>query len=246
MIKNYVIVAVRNFIRNSTYSLINMLGLALGLTAFILIYFWVYNEVSFDRFHSHSSQLYRVVETQHYTKDDLRIALTPGPLGPNLKENFQEIQNVVRVNLKSPLLQYKELAFYEHGAITDPAFFEMFSFPVLIGNPKTCLSGINNIVISQNLAKKYFKGETAIGNVFKVNKLDFVVTGIFQNTPENSQLQFDFVVPFESFRRYGFDIIDAWGLNLFYTYIQLQAGTSPDEVNQKIRSNAEKYRIRSY
>src|SRR5688572_693511 len=141
MIRNYIKIAFRNMTKNSVYSFINIAGLSVGLTAFILIALWIQHELGYDRFHERADRIYRVVETQYYGDNEpFPVAVTPAPLSPHLMENFPEIENTTRVDGTQFLLQYEDLSFNEYGLMTDPSFFEMFSFQILKGDPNTLLS----------------------------------------------------------------------------------------------------------
>jgi putative ABC transport system permease protein len=238
MLVNYLKVAIRSMLRNKILACINIAGLAIGLTAAMLIYMWVQDELGYDRFHEHADDIYRVVETQFYTGEPFYIATTPGALAAKLKSDYPEIVNAVRMRLGGrEILKYGDNTFVEDSILfADPEFFEMFSFPFLRSVPDKALSDPNTIVLTEQMAAKYFKDEDPIGKSLVVNdQLSFHVTGIIEDVPQNSHLQFDCVVPFETLRTaYGIVNIDYWGPNSYYTYIQLQKGFPLRSFEEKI------------
>ena len=242
MIGNYIKIAIRNMTKHSAYSVINIAGLSVGLTAFILIALWIQHELSYDRFHERSSQLYRIIENQYYANNELfPVAVTPAPLGPYLKQNFPEIENATRTSEARFLFQYEDLKFNELGYMVDPSFLEMFSLDMVKGDQKKLLSNLDNIVISENLAKKYFHETDPLGEVFRINNTDFAVTGVFRDFPENSHMKFDYILPFEVFVKFGWDSLKSWNMNGYYTYAQLRKDAEVEKVNSKIKDVINKH-----
>ncbi len=236
MIRNYIKIAFRSLAKNLTYSSINIVGLAVGLTAFIMIFLWIRDELSYDRFNAHADRLHRVVENQYYANSEIfPVAVTPAPLGPYLKENFPEIADAVRLNQVNFLLQYEDISFNEDGLMADPSFINMFSVEFLKGDPKKAFSNSEGIIISETLAKKYFGEEDPIGNVFRINDHDFGVTGVFRNIPENSHLRFHFIFAFEFMKKFGWNDLTNWTNNSFYTYILLRDNVNHEQLNLKIK-----------
>jgi putative ABC transport system permease protein len=239
MLINYLKVAVRSIMRNKLLSFINIAGLAIGLTAGILIYMWVQDELSYDRFHKHADDIYRVVETQFYTGEPFYVAVTPGPLAAKLKSDYPEIVNAVRMNANGrEIFRYGDNTFIEKRILfADKEFFEVFSFPFIKGIPERALSDPNSIVLTESAAAKYFHDEDPIGkNLVVSDQLSFQVTGIIEDIPHNSHLQFDSVVPFETLRTvYGTGRnMDDWATNSYHTYIKLQKGYPYRSLEEKI------------
>jgi len=239
MLINYLKVAFRSMIRNKILALINISGLAIGLTAGILIYMWVQDELSYDRFHEHAGDIYRVVQTDFYRGEPYPVAVNPGPLAEKLKSDYPEIVNAVRMRAgETEVLRYGDNTFIEKEILlADKGFFEMFSFPFVEGDPEKALSDPNSIVLTERMAAKYFQDEEPLGKSLVVNdELSFPVTGIIRDIPHNSHIQFDCVIPLETLRTaYGYgQAIDNWGNNAFYTYIQLQKGFPYRSLGEKI------------
>ena len=231
----YLKIAIRYIKNHKGYSFINIFGLATGMGCCILLLLWVQDELSFDRFHHDAGQIYRIYRKDSISKESKPWAFTPGPLAKALKLDFPEIIESVRIR---PSFYFKfskkNLHFYEgNGFFVGPSFFEMFSFDFLDGSKENALSGVNNIVISESMADKYFGKEHPIGQIISIeDKYDMKVTGVFRNIPHNSSLQFDFLIPMDFTKRWF--AIDEWGSNDFYTFVKLQNINSFDEVSLKL------------
>ena len=234
MIKNYLKIALRNIKKHKWYSFINIAGLAIGMTCCILILLWVQDELSYDRFHENASDIYRVIQDINFTDHSTTWTITQGPLGPSLKKDFPEIINAARITGRGFRLTYNDRSFDEAVGMADPSIFEMFTFPLMKGDPAAALSDPNSIVLTEKMAEKYFGDENPIGKTIKAdNKYDFLVTGVLKKIPLNSHLQFDFIIPFIFGRELNYTV-DRWGNSQFRTYVQLQKGIPVQEVIQKI------------
>ncbi len=241
MFWNYLKVTWRNIKRYKGYSFINIIGLAVGLACCILILLWVQDELSYDRFHSKADDLYRAVKEYHKTEPATHYWPVSAPLAPALKENYPEIIKAARFThlRRGQLVKYGEKSLLETQiCLTDPDFFEMFTFPLLQGDPASVLSNPNSLVISEEMATKYFGSENPLGKTLNINnEYDFTVTGIMKNVPHNSHLKFDFLVPFiriEDFEK-EWAVLDNWTLSGFATYVLLKKNTSLQELNHKIK-----------
>ena len=236
MFRNYFITALRNIIRQKGYSLINILGLATGLACTFLILLWVQDELSYDRFHEHTDRLYRVEENQHYSGSVYHVNVTPYPSGPVWKEEIPEIEDVCRHQWPPGMMfRYGENAFNETGTVAvDPSFLTMFSFPLISGDINTALSEPHNAVLTEETAKKYFGEEDPIGKFLNVNnQYEFTVTGIIEDPPGNSILDFDILIPFEYLKETDW-YSDHWGSNSIRTFLLLHEHAIIDSVNSKL------------
>ncbi|WP_347159749.1 ABC transporter permease [Pontibacter chitinilyticus] len=241
MFKNYLKMAYRNLMRHKVFSLINVLGLALGMTCSILILLWVQDEVSYDRFHADINNLYRVMEVQHYPGgDNFTVDATPGPLAEALEAELPEVKHAVR----STTWEWKQLftlndkALKVSGRYADPEFFEIFTFPLLYGDPKQALQQPNSVVISETIAREFFDSPAdAMGKVFKINNdKSYKVTGVAKDVPKNSTQQFDYVMPVQDWiNSPGSEWLKEWGSNALRTFVQLQPGTDLEAFNAKIK-----------
>ncbi len=231
MLKNYFKIAVRNLLKYKGYSLINIGGLAIGIACCLLIALWVVHELSYDRFHANAQQIYRVAEI---FREDGKIveesAGIPFPVGPTLREAFPNLQAVrfYQTFEKIPLLRHGENSFYEPRLFfTDSTVFDIFSFELLQGNPKTALTAPFSIVLTESSSRKYFGNENPLGkNLRFENQLDFTVTGVVRDVPATSHIQFDFLASLlnigDIFRASGTTFgWRGWYWNPCHTYILL-------------------------
>ncbi len=232
MIRNYLKVALRSILRNKLSSFINIFGLALALSCSLLIYLFIKDELSYDRYHTHADRIYRV--TRNFLSPDGSVNLHLGhlapPFGPLLKNDFAEIEEVARTLKMRALFAYQENAeekksFNEENVYyAEPEVFRIFSIPVLEGSQDKSLTGPFNIMLSENTAKRYFGEESAIGKSLKVNnRYDVVVSGVYQDFPKQSHWHPDILVSFSTLNDstiYGRRGLETnWGNNSFGTYI---------------------------
>ncbi|MFO7867524.1 MAG: ABC transporter permease [Candidatus Aminicenantes bacterium] len=237
MLKNYLKVVWRNIKRHKGYSFINIAGLAIGLACCLLICIWVLDELSYDKFHENASNLYRVEENQFYSGRTYHVTVTPYPLAPALVEEIPEIIDAARyVWAGGRLFRYGEQAFYENSVrAVDPSFLKMMSFPLIRGNPDTALDSPFSLILSRDQAGKYFGNENPIGKVITAdNQHELTVTGVMENIPHNSSLQFDMLVAYELLERLG-ATNPSFGTNSITTLVQLQDGVPMEQVNPKIK-----------
>ena len=235
MLKNYLKIALRNLMRQKVFSLINIVGMAIGLACGILLSLWIFDEISFDKFHENGENIYRILENQSYSSQSMQVAVTPVPLAESIKGDFPEIVGATRYN-DSYAQDFKvdDKVFSEiMGAFTDEDFLKMFSFPIIKGDQEP-LSSKNSIVITEGTAKKLFKDEEALGRNISLYDNNFEITAIIQNVPENSNISFDYLLPFQIMVDRNPDI-NEWGSNSIYTYIQLADKTSQQQFSEKIQ-----------
>lgn len=239
MFKNYLKIGIRNLLKYNTHSVIHIIGLAIGLTCTLLILLWVQDELSFDRFHTHRDQVYRILGQG----TEIKFFGSPAPLAPTLKAEVPEIADAVRVReLPRFVFKYGENAFYEsNGMAVDPAFFDIFTFPFIKGDAKTAFADPFFIILTEAMAKKYFGTEDAIDKSIDIEGQGFlIVKGVLKNIPHHSHLQFDYLLPYrflENVRLCGLE----WGDFNFRTYVKLAAPTSAPDLNAKITAVALKH-----
>ncbi|HTR30901.1 MAG TPA: ABC transporter permease [Puia sp.] len=250
MLKSFFHIAIRNFTKRKGHSILNLLGLTIGITCCLLIFKYVAYERSYDNFHPNASRIYRV---QEHDYENGRLiaswASTSPAVGPTLKKEMPEVENVCRVfqmglQLVNPL---NNAHFYEtksYGA--DSSILTMFRLPLIIGNPETALNGIYKVVLSEETAHKYFGSENPIGkSLLYVNngrRQPLEVTGVFQSLPSNSHLILDVLVSYPTLKYFlgAYDNNNdytqiAWSWNDYYTYIRLKAGTDPKAFQTKLQ-----------
>ena len=236
MIKNYFKIAWRNLLQNKTFSLINILGLALGMTCSLLIMLWLKDEIRKDKFHENGSRLYRVMENQFYSGDISTFPSTPGILAENIVKDVPEIEMASQMLWEEqPLFTVGNKFDKEKGRYVQKDFLRMFSFKLAKGDAATALAKTDAIVISKNLAKKYFKDEDPIGKMIKIdNKENVMVTGVLEEISGLSSLKFDFLLHFEQWQKKN-DWAKEWGNNGPRCYVMLTPNASIDKVNAKIK-----------
>jgi hypothetical protein len=229
MFRNLLKIIVRNLYRQKVFSVINILGLAIGIACAILIYLWVQNELSFDKFHQDSERLFTLYEDQFYEAgEQFTMYSTPAPLAGALKQTFTEVEGVSRYvsSWKKLTIKADEQSYVEERVwMADPDFLRMFNFPVVLGNMKTPLDDANSIVLTRRIASKYFGEENPIGREVEINsQFRFLVTAVVDDLPENSSFQFDLLVPVDFMARlWAFDL-ENWTAHSFQTLVKLREG----------------------
>lgn len=230
--------AYRSIKRTAWYSILNISGLAVGMACAILIILWVQSELSYDRFHKNSDNLYRAYQIQEYAGTQSLITDNlPGPLAAHLIDKFPEIENAVRlIAINNKPVKQGDKFFNERICFTDPAFFEMFDFPLARGDKESLISEPFSVAITEKIAAKYFGDENPIGNILTIDgKYDFTVTGVLKDFPSNSHLSMvEILIPFNNTNEIIGDKFETWGSNWPRTYIQLKEGASVKTFEKKI------------
>ena len=236
MIKNFLKVTLRNIVRHKGYAFLNVAGLALGLAGAILISLWVRDEMSFNRFHENAASIFRVEFDQDYSGKLFHVGVSPVPLAPALKESIPEIEDATRYfRVGAFLVRVGDNAFYEDNArVVDPAFFRIFTFPAVEGDPLAALSAPDSLVLTESAARRYFPGGPAFGKTVNINnQRDAVVRAVIRDVPANSDLRFDVLVPYAYLASRGFE--ESWTNNSILTYVQLKPGQDPGAVAMKVQ-----------
>jgi putative ABC transport system permease protein len=243
MLSNYVKVAVRNLLRQKGFSFINIFGLALGIMCTALIGMWVNDELSYDRFHADYNRIYRITATLPEMK--VHAAVTSAPLSLAIKNEIPEVEDIVRITgLNRDLIQVGDVKFEEKTIMfADSNFFRVFTFPFIRGDKDRALLNPEGIVITEEIAMKYFKSIDVVDKTIrKNNKEDFTITGVIANIPENSHLQFDFLQPISFLARTNDDFRkNVWDNFNYYTYLKLndkadQSAAAISSLQEKIQA----------
>ncbi len=231
MIFNYLKIAFRNIIRHKAFAFINIAGLAIGMACSIFILFWVQNELSYDHFHKNADRIYRITARL----GDFKAAVNTASMPPELKREIPAVKNFVRLSdLNQDLLEVGTKKFEEKRIFyADSTFLQVFSFPLLRGNPATALNRPGSVLITRDMAKKYFGNEDPIGKTIRMDNMDNItVTGVLENIPANSHLQFDFIIPMSTIAQTNQDLRDnKWDNFDFYSYIVLDKNFIPTAAN---------------
>ncbi|MBX2922208.1 MAG: ABC transporter permease [Chitinophagaceae bacterium] len=242
MIKNFFKVAYRNIVRNKGFSTINITGLATGMAAAILILLWIHNEISFDKFHTNKSRIYEVWNKVSF---DGKISTgngVSGPLARVLEKELPEIERAVRVNeINNVLLSTGDKKLVKSGSIVDTGFLQVFSFPMLKGNPVTALNDQHSVVLTQSTARSLFGDDDAMGKIIRIdNKENFTVTGVVQDPPPNTRFNFEYLLP-RSYIKYGAGQDLGWSDNSTPTYVLLKDNANYTSVAAKIKTLKQQY-----
>jgi len=250
LFKNYSIIAFRNMFKHKVFSFINITGLTIGLACFILVFLFIRFERSYDKFHENYKQIYRVIKECEYEGGIEYRADTGAPMSPLLLENFPEIANAVRfTSFFEGLVSHNEKVFSEERFyFADPSVFDVFTFPLIKGRPESAFNEPFSVVITPEIAKKYFGDEDPVDNVlnyrvgFSEKRLDLKVTGILKKIPENSHIEFDFLASYETLKSILSErfFTDHWS-STTYNYIQLKGDFPPDELEKKLSDFTEKF-----
>lgn len=252
MLKNYIKITMRNILKYRGYSFINIFGLTVGIACSILILLWVQDEMNYDRFHKNSEHLHRAVMQHNFAGGDVLTTFwSPPPLAAALKGEVPEIVDAARYlgSTQKFRIANKKTYFTETRlSLADPSFLKMFTFNFIQGDPSTALSEPYSVVITEQMAKKYFGKADPIGKTLNVDlTYDFQVTGVIENIPNHSHIQFDFLTPFDFIR----DLrprarLDVYWNNILNTYVLCQEDVRLDLLNQKIRGFIKAHYKESY
>lgn len=236
MIKNYMLIAIRNILRQKGYSFINIFGLAVGLASVILILLWVNYEFSYDKAHERIDRIYRLGQTQLYSSGPLNTFSMPGPLSAAVKENFPEVEEAFRFSYSGMIIRYEEKKFSEEIVYADKELFSVMTVNFIAGNPTTIFDDYFSVVISEKLAKKYFGNENPLGKALRFSSdKSFKVSAVFEDIPINTSLRFDICIPFEHLEKDQDAKIKEYGWNSYGTYLLLKEGIAMEDAGSKIQ-----------
>ncbi|HTF16927.1 MAG TPA: ABC transporter permease, partial [Chryseolinea sp.] len=238
MFKNYFITSVRSLARSKGFSTINIIGLAVGLATFSLISFYVYHEMSFDRYHKNADRIVRVVENLRTENELLFQSVSSPPMGPHLLNDFPEVESYARFQNWSLLAERNGISYYEPDSyLADSTVFDIFSFNLLQGDKKSALREPFSIVLTESMAKKYFDGEDPVGQTIKMDYDNYKVTGVMEDVPENSHFRFSNLISFSTWSRNNKQAENGeWFWNGFHTYLLLRDAGSIDKVRAKMKA----------
>ncbi len=232
----YLKITFRNFLRHKVSSAINLIGLTTGLTCAFFIYLWVQDEFTINKFHEKDDRLFRVMEFQTYSNETFATNSTPGILAENLKIDIPDIKYAATTTwIGKSLLAYEDTYFKEDGYHVGEDYFNIFSYPLLVGNPDDVLKDKNSICISRDVAMKFFGSiGDAVGKTLRYeDDRDFIVSGVFENINPKSTYIFDYVLPFEDYKDRN-EWVKRWGNNGPHTFVILQEGADAAAVTKKI------------
>src|SRR6186713_1996861 len=197
MLKNYFKIALRNLWRHKAFSFINIAGLAVGMAACFLIYLYVTFETSYDNFHTKADRIYRVATAVITPTETLYSGIATGPIAINMKKDFPEVEDAVRLSRDEILVHKGDMKFQEKNTVfADSTLFNLFDFPLIAGDRNTALKEPMSIVLSQTAAKKYFGSTNPLGQQVALTgaAINATVTGIMKDIPSNSQIRADMLI----------------------------------------------------
>ena len=250
MIRNYLRSAMRNITRHKFISFINIFGLTVGLACCMLILVYIINELSFDKFNNNASDIYRVTRSFNTADgiDNLHLGAVAPPFGPLLKNEFSDIKKVTRIlPNRGVTIRYKDKLINEKDSyFADENFFDFFSVKTVAGDPKSALKEPYSVMMTREMAHKYFGNEDPMNKEFRVdNQYNFKVTGIYESFPENAQLHPQMLLSFNTLRDsvvYGQKGLETnWGNNSFFTYLLFPKGYNVDHVASQFPAFLDKY-----
>ena len=244
MFRNYLKIAFRNVKRHKAYAFINIAGLAIGMACCILIISFIATELSYDRFHKNSDRIYRLCLDANLGGNQIRMPINTAPSGPALIQDYPEVLDAVRLRpLQNVSIKNKDIEFFEENALyADNSIFNVFTFPMIKGNPQSALKTAYSMVMTEDTAKRYFGDENPIGKILKVdNQFDYSVTGIVENVPKNSHFTFDILCSFESLYVRNREAMEEWMNFNLYTYILLQENPDPKVLENKFPALIDKH-----
>jgi len=250
MFRSYLKTAARNILRFRLFSFIKISGLSLGAASCILIYLFVVDELSFDRFHQNEDSLFSIHQIQYDRdsgKETGRQPFLPPALGPELKRSLPEIKYQTRLTSSTGVVRSEDRMFREQIWLADSAFFEMFSFPLRYGDPRTALADDTSLVLTRSAADKYFGAAIPLGKILTItcghSAKDYVVTGIAQDIPVNSSIRFDFLIHVDNLPMVinNAEILDNWRRWYCPLFVQVQPDTGMERVGVGLSGFCQQY-----
>jgi putative ABC transport system permease protein len=241
MIGNYIKVALRNLLKSKGFSLLNIAGLAMGLATCMLMLIYIKNDLSYDRYNKNFDRIYRVDADVNFGGSNMVLAVGPEPLGPTLKRDYPEVEQYVRFHNNGGISVRRGNNNIEENRVVyvDSTLFEVFTLPMLSGNPVTALVDPNSVVITETIAKKYFNSTNVVGQTMIFNGSEpYKITGVIQDIPEQSHFNFDFFLSHskDEQMQQGF-----WLSDNFNTYILLRKGADPAKLSANFDALIHKY-----
>ena len=245
MFRNYFTVALRHLNRQKGYSFINVMSLALGIACCLLILLYIRDELSYDRFHDKADRIYRVVTDERQGDQVSRTADVLLPTVTFMQNDFPEVEESVRFVPPGNawMVKYGDKGFYERSFyLADSTVFDVFDVPLVVGNPRTVLTGNDKVVLSESIARKYFGDENPIGKtVIAEGTFHLEVTGIMRDLPSSTHLGFDILASFRIQEAYSDRKVDEWGWRRSHSYILLKEGADPAELEAKLHAFVQKH-----
>ena len=244
MLRTHYIASIRSLAKNKVFSVINILGLSIGISTFVIISLYVYREWSFDRYHKNANRIFRIVENLETEREILYSSRSSPPMGPRMKWQFPEVENYVRFLKQDFRVRLGDKVFVEDNCyLTDSSIFSVFSFPLISGNPRTALAEPHSLVLSESAAKKFFGQNDPLDKSLEVNGEMFKITGVVADTPENSHFTLKILASFSTWTADSMEenipnkLLEqvGWFMNGIHTYILLRDENQIDGLRAKMK-----------
>lgn len=245
MLKNFLKAAFRNLFKDKLYSLINVLGLAIGVTCFVFIALWVLDELSYDRFLPNVDRLYRLAVDNEVNNSIQKYSVSSAPMAATMAKEFPEVEKAVRFNISGPALRNPENNETFRGdafTFTDPQTIEIFGLKFIAGDPKTALNALNSVILTREMAAKYFGDADPLGKLLhftgRANTIpderDYLVTGVIENFLENSHFNVDFLASFVTLEQIAPQVAQNWDWYFSFSYVLLKQSADPLTLERKL------------
>jgi len=248
MFKNYLKIALRNILHQKGYSILNITGLAVGIACFILILLYIHYEFSYENHNPNADRIYRIYVEHQESDKEYRVSSTPVPLVEALQEEIPDIQEYTRFDgLPNLMVNYGDKRFMENNMIAaDPGIFDIFGFQLISGDKKTALKDVYSVVITKEIAQKYFGNEDPVGKTLIVdNSLNFMVRGVIRNHPSNTDFDPDIMISFSTIKEiYGSGYTTNWLSQVLQSYILVPENHSVEVLEDNIETCFSKYRAK--
>ncbi len=231
---------IRNFLKNSGFSAINIIGLAVGLAASLMIAMWVFDELSYDRFHRNADRIFRVERDIVYKGQAYFVPVTGAIYGKTILEDYPEVENMVRIDVQTHSIEDKNLTrFNETVHYADASFFDVFSFPLKLGDPNTALVEPQSLVLSEETAAKFFGNENPLNQTLRIDRngemIPYKITGVLRKLPSNKHFQFSILGSFSTLEKvYSAEQLNTWLSNYLYTYLLLKPEAGKKQLETKL------------
>ncbi|MBD3412826.1 MAG: FtsX-like permease family protein [Candidatus Aminicenantes bacterium] len=252
MLKNYLVIAVRNVVKNKVFPIINVTGLAVGMACFLLIMAYVQHETSYDRFHERSDRIFRLLSKESVQKGQKSVEEYddhfPELMTPVFVSDFPEVKRAscfMDAFQDKAVLKAEKKLFYQSGLYADRNFLEIFTFPLIHGNSQSVLSEPNTIVITEQVSKKLFGNENPIGQIISYKErrrqYEVVVSGVVENTPHNSSIKFDYLLSLATLKadKANSFMFDNWNVANFQIFVMLTETGNKTEAEEKLTEFAQ-------
>ncbi len=237
MLRNNLLIALRNFRRQPAYTLLNILGLTIGISASLLILLYITEELSFDRYHEKADRIYRISSDITEPDDAFRWSVTQVPLAPQLRVDYPEVEEYVRFmpQGRQQFEQMDRTFFAEDIFLVDSTVFDVFTFEFLMGDEREALKEPNSIVLNESLARRIFGNENPVGEVLEIpDDREYTVKGVYKDMPQNSHLIANAMISSNTFPQLSNPNAGSWGGFNIYTYVLLREDADPSSFEAKL------------